>query len=138
VAGSGKTAALDVARSAFEAAGYRVLGTAISGQAARTLGEAAGVESRTIASLVWRLEHGTLRLDESTVLLIDLCRPWDYADTRFGGRAAAGDGVWRGRHNHRASRKASSGSAGLKRPGLAEVAVVRARARSLMARCARM
>jgi conjugative relaxase-like TrwC/TraI family protein len=71
VAGSGKTAALDVARSAFEAAGYRVLGTAISGQAARTLGEAAGVESRTIASLVWRLERGWLRLDDRTVLLID-------------------------------------------------------------------
>jgi conjugative relaxase-like TrwC/TraI family protein len=71
VAGSGKTAALDVARSVFEAAGYRVLGTAISGQAARTLGEAAGVESRTIASLVWRLEHSSLRLDDRTVLLID-------------------------------------------------------------------
>jgi conjugative relaxase-like TrwC/TraI family protein len=71
VAGSGKTAALDVARTAFEAAGYRVLGTAISGQAARTLGDAAGVESRTIASLVWRLEHGSLRLDDRTVLLID-------------------------------------------------------------------
>ncbi len=71
VAGSGKTAALDVARSAFEAAGYRVLGTAISGQAARALGEAAGVESRTIASLVWRLEHGSLRLNDRTVLLID-------------------------------------------------------------------
>jgi conjugative relaxase-like TrwC/TraI family protein len=71
VAGSGKTAALDVARSAFEAAGYRVLGTAISGQAARNLGEAAGVESRTIASLVWRLEHCSLRFDDRTVLLID-------------------------------------------------------------------
>jgi conjugative relaxase-like TrwC/TraI family protein len=71
VAGSGKTAVLDVARSAFEDAGYRVFGTAISGQAARTLGEAAGVESRTIASLVWRLEHGSLRFDRHTVLLID-------------------------------------------------------------------
>jgi ATP-dependent exoDNAse (exonuclease V) alpha subunit len=71
VAGSGKTAALDVARAAFEAAGYRVLGTAISGQAARALDAAAGVESRTIASLVWRLEHGSLRLDDRTVLLID-------------------------------------------------------------------
>jgi 1-aminocyclopropane-1-carboxylate deaminase/D-cysteine desulfhydrase-like pyridoxal-dependent ACC family enzyme len=71
VAGSGKTAALDVTRSAFEAAGYRVLGTAVSGQAARTLGEAAGVESRTIASLVWRLKLGSLRPDDRTVLLID-------------------------------------------------------------------
>jgi len=47
------------------------LGTAISGQAARALRDEAGVDSRTIASLVWRLEHGTLRLDERTVLLID-------------------------------------------------------------------
>ncbi len=51
--------------------GYRVLGTAISGQAARMLHHDAGVESRTIASLVWRLEHGTLVLDQRTVLLID-------------------------------------------------------------------
>ena len=71
VAGSGKTTALEVARAAFEASGYRVLGTAISGQAARALHDHAGVEARTIASLVWRLEHGTLRLDEGTVLLID-------------------------------------------------------------------
>ena len=71
VAGSGKTTALEVLRSAFEEEGYRVLGTAISGQAARTLHDEAGVESRTIASLVWRLEHRTLALDGRTVLLID-------------------------------------------------------------------
>ncbi|MEA2825949.1 MAG: hypothetical protein QOG43_388 [Actinomycetota bacterium] len=71
VAGSGKTTALEVLRSAFEEEGYRVLGTAISGQAARTLHDEAGVESRTIASLVWRLEHRTLTLDRGTVLLID-------------------------------------------------------------------
>jgi hypothetical protein len=51
VAGSGKTTALDAARQAFEDAGYRVMGTSISGQAARTLGAEAGVgESRTMAS----------------------------------------------------------------------------------------
>ena len=71
VAGSGKTTALEVLRTAFEEEGYRVLGTAISGQAARTLHDEAGVESRTIASLVWRLEHRTLILDGGTVLLID-------------------------------------------------------------------
>lgn len=71
VAGSGKTTALEVARAAFEADGYQVLGTAISGQAARALHNEAGVDSRTIASLVWRLEHGTLRLDGRTVLLVD-------------------------------------------------------------------
>jgi conjugative relaxase-like TrwC/TraI family protein len=71
VAGSGKTTALDVLRAGYEGNGYRVLGTAISGQAARTLHDEAGVDSRTIASLVWRLEHQQLALDERTVLLID-------------------------------------------------------------------
>ena len=71
VAGSGKTTALEVVRAAFEADGYRVLGTAVSGQAARALATEAGVESRTVASLVWRLEHGTLTLDANTLLLID-------------------------------------------------------------------
>ena len=71
VAGSGKTSTLEVARAAFEAGGYRVLGTATSGQAARALHNEAGVESRTIASLVWRLEHQRLQLDDRTVLLID-------------------------------------------------------------------
>ena len=71
VAGSGKTTALDVVRAAFEAEGHRVLGTAVSGQATRALAEGAGVESRTVASLVWRLEHGGLRLDRRSVVLID-------------------------------------------------------------------
>jgi ATP-dependent exoDNAse (exonuclease V) alpha subunit len=71
VAGSGKTTALDVLRAVYEAEGYRVLGTAISGQAARALHDGAGVDSRTIASLVGRLEHRTLILDPRTVLLID-------------------------------------------------------------------
>jgi conjugative relaxase-like TrwC/TraI family protein len=71
VAGSGKTTALDVLRAGYEGNGYRVLGTAISGQAARTLHDEAGVHSRTIASLVWRLEHRQLTLDNHTVLLID-------------------------------------------------------------------
>ena len=71
IAGSGKTTALDVLRSAYQAEGCRVLGTAISGQAARALHDEAGVEARTIASLVWRLEHDALRLDDRTVLLID-------------------------------------------------------------------
>jgi len=71
IAGSGKTTSLEVVRTAFEAEGYRVLGTAISGQAARALHDEAGVESRTIASIVWRMEHGKLRLEERTILLID-------------------------------------------------------------------
>jgi conjugative relaxase-like TrwC/TraI family protein len=71
VAGSGKTTALDTAATAIEAAGYRVLGTSTSGQAARTLGAEAGVEARTFASLLWRLEHGHITLDQRTVVVVD-------------------------------------------------------------------
>ena len=41
VAGSGKTTTLAAVREGFESAGYTVLGTATSGQAARNLGEGA-------------------------------------------------------------------------------------------------
>ena len=71
VAGAGKTTMLDVVRAAFEAAGYRVLGTATSGQAARTLGREAGIETRTVASLLWRLDHDRLHLDARTVVIVD-------------------------------------------------------------------
>jgi conjugative relaxase-like TrwC/TraI family protein len=72
VAGGGKTTALDAARQAFQAGGYRVVGTSTSGQAARTLGAEAGIdESRTIASLLWRLDHGQLHLDKHTVVVCD-------------------------------------------------------------------
>jgi conjugative relaxase-like TrwC/TraI family protein len=72
VAGSGKTTGLDVLRQAFEEAGCRVVGTSVSGQAARTLGNEAGIdESRTIASLLWRLDHRQTRLDRRTVVICD-------------------------------------------------------------------
>lgn len=71
VAGSGKTTALDAARAAFEAAGHRVVGTATSGQAAQTLGAEAHMASSTVASLLWRLDHGGSQIDESTVVVLD-------------------------------------------------------------------
>ena len=72
VAGSGKTKALEVLRSAFEAEGCTVIGAATSGQAARTLGREAGIEvSRTLASVTWRLEHGQLALTDRTVIILD-------------------------------------------------------------------
>ncbi len=72
VAGAGKTTALDVGRDVFETAGYTVLGTSTSGQAARTLGREAGIgESRTMASLLWRIDQGRLRLDDRTVVILD-------------------------------------------------------------------
>jgi ATP-dependent exoDNAse (exonuclease V) alpha subunit len=71
VAGSGKTTALDAVRAAFEHAGFEVLGTATSGQAARNLGAEAGMESRTIASFLNRLDKGHTPFGARTVLIVD-------------------------------------------------------------------
>ena len=71
VAGAGKTTALACVRDAYETAGHRVIGASTSGQAARTLGREAGVESRTIASLLWRLDHGRRIIDAATVVIVD-------------------------------------------------------------------
>lgn len=72
VAGAGKTTMLRAVANAFEAAGCRVVGTATSGQAARNLGEEAEIrESRTLASLTWRLDRGQLTVDDRTVVVCD-------------------------------------------------------------------
>ena len=72
VAGSGKTTVMAAVRDAFETSGYAVVGTSTSGQAARTLGREAGLsESRTLASLRWRLEHDRMRLTRGHVLVLD-------------------------------------------------------------------
>lgn len=71
IAGSGKTTALDAATTALEEAGYRVIGTATSGQAARTLGDAAGIEARTMRSLLWQLDHGGIVLDRDCIVILD-------------------------------------------------------------------
>ncbi len=71
VAGAGKTTALDAVRMAYEAEGFTVLGTATSGQAARTLGRDANMASSTLASLLWRLDHNQAWLDARTVVILD-------------------------------------------------------------------
>lgn len=72
LAGAGKTTVMAVVRGAFESAGYEVVGTAVSGQAARTLRQEAGIDqSRTVASLRWRLEHQRLELSHRHVVVLD-------------------------------------------------------------------
>jgi len=72
VAGSGKTTALAAVRDAFEAEGFTVIGTSTSGQAARTLKRQAGIaQSRTLASLTWRLDRGQLALTDRHVVILD-------------------------------------------------------------------
>ena len=72
VAGAGKTTMLRVVAEAYERSGHQVLGTATSGQAARNLGTEAGISgSRTLASLIWKLDHAQLRLAERTLVVLD-------------------------------------------------------------------
>jgi ATP-dependent exoDNAse (exonuclease V) alpha subunit len=80
VAGSGKTTALDAATTALERSGHQVLGTSTSGQAARTLGREAGIDSSTFASLLWRLDHGDITIDDRTTVIVDEAGMADDAD----------------------------------------------------------
>ncbi len=70
-AGSGKTTALSAVRNGFESAGYRVIGAATSGQAARNLSHGAGIGAHTVASLTRRLDHGGITLNDRDVVVLD-------------------------------------------------------------------
>jgi hypothetical protein len=72
VAGAGKTTMLKVVAAAFAEAGCEVIGGATSGQAARNLSSEADIgESRTLASLIWRLDHHQLSLSERSAVILD-------------------------------------------------------------------
>jgi Ti-type conjugative transfer relaxase TraA len=70
-AGTGKSAMLGVARGAWETAGYRVSGLALSGIAAENLETGSGIASRTIASMEHQWEQGRELLTSRDVLVID-------------------------------------------------------------------
>ncbi|MCK1512742.1 Ti-type conjugative transfer relaxase TraA [Bradyrhizobium sp. 190] len=70
-AGTGKSAMLGVAREAWEAAGYKVRGVALSGIAAENLESGSGIASRTIASLEHGWQQGRDGLISRDVLVID-------------------------------------------------------------------
>ena len=58
VAGSGKTFLLQAAREAWEQEGYKVLGAAVAGKAARGLQEGAGMDSFTLSRLLYEQKRG--------------------------------------------------------------------------------
>lgn len=70
-AGTGKSYVLGAARKAWEASGYRVQGASLSGIAALNLSKSSGIESRTIASLLYHLDQGTHHLDARDILVVD-------------------------------------------------------------------
>jgi len=70
-AGTGKSALLGVAREAWEDAGYRVQGLALSGIAAENLEGGSSIASRTIASLEHQWAKDRELLDARDVLVID-------------------------------------------------------------------
>ncbi|GAA0307698.1 Ti-type conjugative transfer relaxase TraA [Rhodovulum strictum] len=70
-AGTGKSAMLGVAREAWEAAGYRVRGAALSGIAADNLEGGSGIGSRTLASLEQGWAQGRDALSPRDILVID-------------------------------------------------------------------
>jgi conjugative relaxase-like TrwC/TraI family protein len=96
LAGTGKSALLRAAREVFEKNGYRVIGSALAGNAAKGLRESSGIESDTVRMRLmqlyprpWRLakhhvkqlmraalklrthKHSTLRIDRKTVFIVD-------------------------------------------------------------------
>lgn len=70
-AGTGKSTMLSVAREAWERAGYRVQGAALSGIAAENLQSGSGIASRTLASLEHQWSQGRDQLSSRDVLVID-------------------------------------------------------------------
>ena len=68
-AGTGKSRMLGLAREAWEAAGYRVRGAALSGVAAESLQTDAGIRSRTLHSLLHQL--GTVEERAEALAAVD-------------------------------------------------------------------
>jgi len=70
-AGAGKTTSVAAAAQAWESVGYRVVGTAVKGEAARTLAAATGIDCETVA---WYLAHDDPHanpFDARTVVVVD-------------------------------------------------------------------
>ncbi|EFO28821.1 MobA/MobL protein [Roseibium sp. TrichSKD4] len=70
-AGAGKSTALEAAREAWEAQGYKVHGAALAGKAAEGLEKSSGIHSRTLHSYQYRWQHNMEKLNANDVFVID-------------------------------------------------------------------
>ncbi len=70
-AGTGKTAALEVAARIFETSGVGIVGVAVTGSAADQLAASTGIDTRTVSSLLHQFDQGRRMLDARTVLIVD-------------------------------------------------------------------
>ena len=69
--GTGKTHTCAAAAAVWSSAGFRVIGAAVKGEAARLLGKEARIDSETVAKRLSQIRRGELRLDPRTVLIVD-------------------------------------------------------------------
>ena len=58
-------------REGYESAGFRVSGMALAGKAADELQGSSGIESRTIASWLYRHDRGDIQLTKKDVVVLD-------------------------------------------------------------------
>lgn len=72
-AGTGKSTLLGAVREAYGHEDYRVIGTALSQRATRSLEESSGIPSRNVSRLLHDLQAGDERLDACTILVVDEC-----------------------------------------------------------------
>jgi conjugative relaxase-like TrwC/TraI family protein len=70
-AGTGKSTMLGAAREIWEAAGYRVIGTAVASRTAADLEAGTGIASATLARFFIDLEHGETQLGSHDVVVVD-------------------------------------------------------------------
>jgi conjugative relaxase-like TrwC/TraI family protein len=70
-AGAGKTTTVAACADAWRAAGYRVLGAAVKGEATRTLAATTGIPSETVAWYLAHTDPKRLPLDARTILVVD-------------------------------------------------------------------